>query len=64
MSKKSSKFTLEEMPGSQFSDLQTTQRAAVKALAPHLAGTLRDLLARGWLVNVDGQIIPNPERRL
>ncbi len=53
---------ISEIGGDHFEDLHTAQRAALDPLASHLANTLRDLLASGRLVNVNGTIIPNPNR--
>jgi hypothetical protein len=64
MARKSKDLSLVEMPGSQFENLRAAQRNATHGLANSLAGTLRALLADGWLISIDGRIIPNPERRL
>ena len=64
MARKSRALTLAEMPGNQYQDLRAAQKNAAHSLASGLAGTVRALLADGWLVSVDGKIMPNPERRL
>lgn len=50
---------LEHVPGDQFPDRETAQRAALPALAEHFGSIIQDLLARGELVNVGGKIFPN-----
>lgn len=62
MTRKSPNLAIEEFSGSQFPDLRTAQRSAVKGLVPGLAGTVHALLSNGLLIEVDGMIIPNPER--
>ena len=57
--KKPPALQVEEIPGDQFPDRETAQRAALPALAEHLGAVLQDLLQRGELVNVNGKIIPN-----
>ena len=64
MSRKSCNLSLFEVPGSLYPDLQTAQKSAVSALARSMEGTLKALIANGLLITVDGNIIPNPERRL
>lgn len=64
MASRSSEFTVFELPGSAYPSLQAAQENAVKGLATSLAETLRSLLADGWLIIADGQIVPNPERPL
>lgn len=58
MPRKSSEFSIVEMPGSQYPDLQTAQKEALTATADDLAATIRRLLMTGRLVNVNGKIIP------
>lgn len=62
MARPSPQIAVEEMPGNEFASLDEAQRVALDALASHLAQTIRDLLASGRLVQVDGKIIPNPNR--
>jgi hypothetical protein len=62
MTRKTAPLQVEEIPGEKYPDLQTAQAQARHALAGDLAATLRSLLAAGWLVNVNGKLIPNPER--
>jgi hypothetical protein len=62
MPRKTPDMKIEVMPGAQYPDLESAQRAALPSLAEDLAETLRRLLAEGWLINSNGRIIPNPER--
>lgn len=62
MARKSPQIQISEIGGDHFPDLETAQRSALDPLAAHLAATIRDLLASGRLVNVNGKIIPNPNR--
>jgi hypothetical protein len=62
MARTSPQIKLEEISGDQFPDLHTAQRSARAAFAMSLAQTMRGLLAAGLLINVNGNIIPNPER--
>lgn len=61
MPRKSPDIVIEEIPGNDYPDLETVQRAALPSLADNLASVIRDLLERGILVNIDGKIIPNPK---
>lgn len=54
-------FSLEEIGGDRFPDLESAQAEALPALARDLAITLQDLLTSGILVIKDGYIIPNPD---
>lgn len=60
--RKSPPITTDEIPGDQYADLESAQRAALPVLADNLASVIRDLLERGVLVMVDGKILPNPQR--
>ncbi|MCC6569609.1 MAG: hypothetical protein IT315_10265 [Anaerolineales bacterium] len=62
MAKKPARFTLDEIYSDQVADLESAQRAALDALALDVSQTIRDLLASGRLVQVNGKIIPNPNR--
>lgn len=62
MAKRPARFTLEEIHSDQVADLEAAQRAALDALALDVSQTIRDLLASGRLVQVNGKIIPNPNR--
>ena len=62
MARKSPQIELIEIGGDQFPDLHTAQRFARSLLASSLADTTRRLLADGALININGNIIPNPER--
>jgi hypothetical protein len=59
--KKPPALQLEEIPGNQFPDLETAQRASLPAMSESLQAVIQDLLARGVLVNVNGKITPNPQ---
>ena len=56
-------MTIEEVSGTQFPDLTTAQNTARSALAVDLATTIRELLAAGVLLQVNGQIILNKHKR-
>ncbi len=62
MARPSPKIAIEEVPGDQYASLDEAQRAALDPLASHFAQAIRDLLASGELVQVNGKIIPNPNR--
>lgn len=62
MARPSPQITLEEIYSDQVADLEAAQRSALDALALDVSQTIRDLLASGRLVQVDGKIIPNPNR--
>ena len=50
---------LEHVPGDQFPDRETAQRAALPSLSENLQSVIQGLLERGELVNVGGRILPN-----
>lgn len=54
---------VEEISGNKFPSLEAAQRAALPGIAADLAETIRRLLADGWLINDNGRIIPNPNRK-
>jgi hypothetical protein len=60
--KKAPALQLEEISGDKFLSLEEAQRAALAGTASDLAETFRRLLADGWLIEREGQVIPNPER--
>jgi hypothetical protein len=62
MQQTSKEFQIEQIPGNKYPDRAAAQRAARPVLAADLANTLRSLLEDGRLINVNGRIIPNPER--
>lgn len=62
MAKNSEPITLEEISGDQVASLDEARRAALDALALDVSQTIRDLLASGRLVKVNGKIIPNQNR--
>ena len=62
MARKSPQIEIQEIPGDQYSTLDAAQRAALDPLAAHMVQTIRDLLARGVLAQVNGKIIPNTDR--
>lgn len=62
MARKAPQIEIQEIPGDHFPDLEAAQRAGLDPLAAHLANLIRDLLASGQLAQVNGKIIPNPNR--
>jgi hypothetical protein len=62
MARTSPQITLEEIPGDHFASIDAAQRDALPLLALHMTQTIRDLLASGRLVQVNGKIIPNQNR--
>jgi hypothetical protein len=60
--KKAPVLQVEEISGNQFPDLEAAQRASLPAMSESLQAVIRDLLARGVLVNVNGKITPAPVR--
>ena len=62
MARISPQTTIEEFHSDRVADLEAAQRAALDALALDVSQTIRDLLASGRLVQVNGKIIPNPNR--
>jgi hypothetical protein len=60
--RKASTLQVEEMPGDEFPDLESAQRAALPAMSASLQVVIRDLLESGELIIVDGKIVPNPEK--
>ncbi len=62
MTRKPPQIAIEEIQGNQYNNLATAQREALPLLASHMAQTIRDLLASGVLVQVNGKIIPNTNR--
>ncbi len=62
MTRNFARFTLEEIHSDQVADLEAAQRTALDALALDVSQTIRGLLASGRLVQVNGKIIPNPNR--
>ena len=63
MTRKSPQIEIQEIPGDHFPTLDAAQSDALPLLASHMAQTIRDLLARGVLAQVNGKIIPNTNRR-
>jgi hypothetical protein len=60
--KKAPALQLEQIPGDRYPDLQSAQRAALPSMSESLQAVIQELLERGELVNVDGKILPNPDR--
>jgi hypothetical protein len=60
MARKSAHIQISEIPGDQYASLEAAQRGALDALALDMTETIRNLLASGRLVNVNGKIIPTP----
>ncbi len=61
MTRKPSKLTLEEIPGSEIPNLHAAQRAALPMISANLQSVIRALLASGALVVADGKIIPGTQ---
>ncbi len=55
-------LSIEEIPGTEFPDLSSALAGARAAFASDIADTIRELLEAGILVQVDGLIVPNPEK--
>jgi hypothetical protein len=55
-------LTIEEMPGKQFPDLESAQRAALPFFAESLQGLIREMLESGELILVNNKIIPAEEK--
>ena len=62
MAKPSPIFSLEEIPGDQFASIQAAQLAAFDDLVSDVLNTIRELIAAGRLVQVNGKIIPQREQ--
>lgn len=62
MARTSPQIQIQEIGGDQFASIEAAQQSAIDPLALHMAQMIRDLLASGQLVNVNGKIIPNPNR--
>lgn len=62
MARKAPQIEIQEIPGNQFPDLEAAHRAALDLMAAHMTDTIRDLLASGQLAQINGKIIPNPNR--
>ncbi len=60
--KKSPTIQLEEISGTEYLDRETAQQAALSSLSENLQAVIQQLLERGVLVNLNGKIIPNPNR--
>lgn len=56
------RIEITEISGDKYPDLHAAQEAARAAIVADLADTLRALLAAGVLIQVDGRIIPNPNK--
>ena len=52
---------VEEIGGDKYASLEAARRAALPEIAASLQAVIRDLLARGVLINDNGKIIPNPQ---
>jgi hypothetical protein len=63
MTRKSPFLAIEEMSGNEFSNLRAAQKSAIRSIVPGLAATLHALLDKNLLIEADGRIIPNIERR-
>lgn len=63
MSRKAPMIVIEEEPGDKYPDLESAQNAALSLLSANLQTIIRDLIARGALMNVNGKIIPNTKEK-
>ncbi len=63
MQRKSPNFEIEEKSGNQYQNLEDTQKAALKATAADLVQIIRSLLESGVLINENGKVVPNPQKR-
>ena len=52
---------VEEVQGNKYPDRAAAQRAAMPMFTENLQAVIRDLIARGVLVNANGKLIPNPK---
>ncbi len=59
--KKTPPLHVEEISGEKYADLKAAQSAALSSLSANVQAVIRDLLARGVLINDNGKIIPNPQ---
>lgn len=59
--KKTPPLHVEEISGDKHADLRTAQSVALPLLSANVQAVIRDLLARGVLINDNGKIIPNPQ---
>jgi hypothetical protein len=62
MARQSPNITIEESSGDNYASLEAAQRAAIEGISLHMEQTIRDLLAAGRLIDLNGNIIPNPKR--
>ncbi len=60
--KKTPTLQLEEISGDKYPDRDTARNAALPPLSESLQAVIQELLERGVLVNINGKIIPNPNR--
>ena len=58
MARRSPDIEIEELGGNKYPDLTAAQSQARSAIAGDLAAAIRELLAAGVLVQVNGKIIP------
>jgi len=59
--KKTPPLHVEEISGDQYADLRAAQSVALPLLSANVQAVIRDLLARGVLINDKGKIMPNPQ---
>lgn len=52
----------DEIPGDLYPDLETAQRVAMPRMVENMQSVIRELIEQGVLVNVNGMIIPNPDK--
>jgi hypothetical protein len=58
MARTSPQIEITQIPGDRYAGLHEAHAAAIDDLSLHLAQIVRDLIASGCLVNVNGKIIP------
>jgi len=63
MTRKSQHLAIEEISGTEFPNLRAAQKNATRSIVPGLTATLHALLDKNLLIEVDGRIIPNVERK-
>jgi hypothetical protein len=59
--KKTPPLHVEEISGDRYADLKTAQAKALPQLADSFQSVIRDLIARGILINDNGKITPKPQ---
>jgi hypothetical protein len=62
MPKQAQVLAIEEMPGNQFPDLESAQRAALPFFAKSLQDLICEMLESGELILINNKIIPVEEK--